>query len=278
MANNKIQREINLSLFDGCKPTSGEIIEISGKRCTGKSHICFSTMAKNLLPTEFNGNNKGVLILNADCGFNIKHFVGILLKQIKLDEAHCNLSPEEKDPVIQNSLKRLYIVSAINFNTLCDVLEKIHIILRKYPIISMIVIDSINHFFSNFLNDDPDFFHHNHLYLQEQMKILKAIACSYNCILMYTKITDFEPYMYLNFNNSIEYKISLIYINDVCYAKIKYLRSLIEEYKVININENGFNPGMLSNCSSEIVEMIKKYLNETQNAKKRKLENDEEML
>lgn len=270
--NRKLAEKNLMSLFDLCEPNSGEIIEISGTKCMGKSHIIHSSMAKNLLPTEFNGNNKGVLILDADCGFNIQQFVRILLKRLKLDEAHSNLSPEKRDPVIQSSLQKLFIVPAINFDAFNIILDQIHIILRKYPIISMIVIDSINHFFTNFLSNDPDFFHHNHLYLQEQMKTLKALACSYKCILMYTKITDFEPYMYLNFNNSIEYKITLISINDVCYAKIKYLRPLLEEYKIVSINENGFFE-KFSNCSSEIVEMVKKYLNESHIAKKIKQEN-----
>lgn len=181
-----------------------DIIEMKGAISCGLSLLLTKLIAKSILPMKYNGMNTDVLLINTENQFLVSQLFNTLKSEITDFEGPINV-----DSIAKGLLSNVTMINCYDSNQLFVNINSLDNILLNHKKVGLIIIDSINTYYWQKVDDKLSYNSH----VMKMLGIVKKVSTEFKVVTLYTKQFNFESKKqtleWLEYKKSLRYVITL---------------------------------------------------------------------
>lgn len=202
-------------------PRQGEIIEISGDSCTGKTIHTMELIAQTVLPQDFGGKGACVMVIDTNSNFHVPFLLPKIIEKHLIH--HRTLACSETDTenlqaaitniadIALETMKKITFFKCYSATEYRLVLLYCKNHLTMNSNISLIVVDSIATFYWNEFCDERPI--RMDTYLRQRLQEIRQLTDEFKVVAIYTRPAEFGNISILTNEQYADYKIQLKHIN-----------------------------------------------------------------
>lgn len=229
-------------LFDS-GPKLGEVVEIFGDCCAGKTYLLMDMIVQALIPVGLGGAETEVLIFHTDGNMSTQILLNLLKHTVQTRieaESSALLSKSDVNEIFMECCSRFHFVDIYDATQLYVMIHNLENIFIDHPNISLLVFDTLTAYY---WSEQGRKIKKMELYLKNIIKLIQKATKEYKSTIVYTRqdyfnstkesIEDLEACCKLPTLECLNYRLFLTVQDSTHHVVVRSYESLIKrEFKI----------------------------------------------